>query len=97
MQTKEEILSILKRLKNEIHSKYKVKNIGLFGSYVNNMQKEKSDIDLLVEFDDEADLLHFMGLTLFLERYFDKNIDLVSKFALKEELREDILKEVIYA
>ena len=96
MKSKEEILSILKKLKNEIQSKYKVKNIGLFGSYINNMQKEKSDIDLLVEFEEDADLLHYMGLLLFLEENFNKKVDLVSKFALKEELREHILEEVIY-
>jgi len=96
MKNKEEILSILKKLKNEIQSKYKVKNIGLFGSYINNMQKEKSDIDLLVEFEEDADLLHYMGLLLFLEENFNKKVDLVSKFALKEELREHILEEVIY-
>jgi len=96
MKSKEEILSILKKLKNEIQSKYKVKSIGLFGSYINNMQKEKSDIDLLVEFEEDADLLHYMGLLLFLEENFNKKVDLVSKFALKEELREHILEEVIY-
>ena len=96
MKNKEEILSILKKLKNKIQSKYKVKNIGLFGSYINNMQKEKSDIDLLVEFEEDADLLHYMGLLLFLEENFNKKVDLVSKFALKEELREHILEEVIY-
>ena len=96
VKSKEEILTILKKLKNEIQSKYKVKSIGLFGSYINNMQKEKSDIDLLVEFEEDADLLHYMGLLLFLEENFNKKVDLVSKFALKEELREHILEEVIY-
>lgn len=96
MKSKDEILSILKKLKNQIQSKYRVKNIGLFGSYINNMQKEKSDIDLLVEFEEDADLLHYTGLLLFLEENFNKKVDLVSKFALKEELRDHILEEVIY-
>ena len=97
VKNKEEILSILKNLKNEIRSKYRVNNIGLFGSYAKNKQEETSDIDLLVEFEENADLLHFVGLSLFLEEFFDKNVDIVSKFAIKEELRDQILQEVIYA
>ena len=97
VKSKEEILSILKMLKSEINSKYKVKIIGLFGYYANNMQKGTSDIDLLVEFEEDADFLHLIGLLLFLEGCFDKNVDIVSKFAIKEELRDHILQEVIYA
>jgi predicted nucleotidyltransferase len=97
MESKEEILSKLRVLKKEIILKYRIKNIGLFGSYVKNSQKETSDIDLLVEFENDADLFHYIGLVLFLEEHFDKKVDVVSKPALKEDLREHILREVIYA
>jgi len=95
--TKEEILSILKNLKSEIKTKYRAKNLGLFGSYVKKEQKETSDIDILVEFEDDADLFHLIGLSLFLEENFNIKVDVVSKSALKKELRENILQEVIYA
>ena len=94
---KEEILSILKNLKSEIKTKYKVKNLGLFGSYVKKEQKETSDIDILVEFEEDADLFHLIGLSLFLEENFNIKVDVVSKSALKKELRDNILQEVIYA
>ena len=94
---KEEILSILKNLKSEIKTKYRVKNLGLFGSYVKKEQKETSDLDILVEFEEDADLFHLVGLTLFLEENFNIKVDVVSKSALKKELRENILHEVIYA
>ena len=94
---KEEILSILKNLKSEIKTKYRVKNLGLFGSYVKKEQKETSDIDILVEFEDDADLFHLIGLSLFLEENLNIKVDVVSKSALKKELRENILQEVIYA
>jgi len=93
---KEEILRILKMLKEEIKIKYKVKSIGIFGSYINNEQTDDSDIDFLVEFEENADLFHYVGLTLFLEEQFNKKVDVVSKPALKEELRKNILQEVIY-
>jgi len=93
---KEDILRILKMLKEEIKIEYKVKSIGIFGSYINNEQTDDSDIDFLVEFEENADLFHFVGLTLFLEEQFNKKVDVVSKPALKEELRNIILQEVIY-
>jgi len=96
VENKEQVLKKLKDLKNEIKTNYKVKTIGLFGSYVNNKQKDTSDIDLLVEFEDIADLFHYIGLSLFLEEYFKKKVDIISKPALKEELRENILQDVIY-
>lgn len=93
---KEEILRNLKMLKEEIKIKYRVKSIGIFGSYINNEQTDDSDIDFLVEFEENADLFHYIGLSLFLEERFSKKVDVVSKPALKEELRKNILQEVIY-
>ena len=93
---KEEILRILKMLKEDIKIKYKVKSIGIFGSYINNEQTDDSDIDFLVEFEENADLFHYVGLTFFLEEQFNKKVDVISKPALKEELRKKILQEVIY-
>ncbi len=93
---KEEILRILKKLKEDIKIKYKVKSIGIFGSYINNEQTDDSDIDFLVEFEENADLFHYVGLTLFLEEQFNKKVDVISKPALKEELKKSILQEVIY-
>ena len=97
LKNKEKILSTLKNLKDELITNYKVKKIGLFGSYVKNSQTETSDIDLLVEFDEDADLFHLVGLSRYLEDIFDTKVDVVSKPSLKEELKQYILKEVIYA
>ena len=93
---KEDILTKLKNLKKEIKTKYKVKTIGLFGSYVINKQKDTSDIDFLVEFEDNADLFHFIGLSHYLEEIFSTKVDVISKPSLKEDLKQRILQEVIY-
>ena len=97
VRSKEEILNTLKSVKDELKATYRVKKIGLFGSYVSNTQKETSDIDLLVEFDEDADLFHFISLSRYLEEIFDTKVDVVSKPTLKEDLKQYILKEVIYA
>ncbi|KCZ72783.1 putative nucleotidyltransferase [Candidatus Methanoperedens nitroreducens] len=51
MKTLEEIRDILHKHKEELQQKYKVTEIGLFGSVVRGEQKEISDIDILVDFE----------------------------------------------
>ncbi len=95
--SKKDILNELKNLKIDLKLKYKVKNIGIFGSYVRNTHSASSDIDFLVEFEDEADLIHLIGLSRYLGNIFNSRVDVISKSSIKEELKPKILKEVIYA
>ncbi|MFO8017788.1 MAG: nucleotidyltransferase [Promethearchaeia archaeon] len=69
--TKETLLNTLSNLKEKLNKKYRVKNIGLFGSYVNNEQKENS----VVEFESDADLIHLIGLSNYLEKIFETKIE----------------------
>jgi predicted nucleotidyltransferase len=48
MKTLEEIKDILVANKEELRQKYKVKEIGIFGSFVKGEQKKRSDIDILL-------------------------------------------------
>ena len=74
--------------------KYGVKKIGLFGSYLNGKQKSESDIDILVELDENT-FDNYFGLWEFLENLFDKKIDLVIEKSLKPELNY-VKKEAVY-
>ncbi len=92
----EEINSILKGHKEELYKKYKVKEIGIFGSFVRGEQKKRSDIDILVEFEVLPDLLKFIEMEGYLERLLKKKVDLVEKTGIRPRLKEIILKEVVY-
>ena len=96
VKNKEEILEALKNVKSELKKDYRVKNIGIFGSYISNSQTPTSDIDFLVEFEKDADLFHFIGLSRYLEELFKTKVDVVSKQSLKEDLKKNILESVIY-
>lgn len=97
MLTKEYILKELKNHIPEFKLKYGVEHIGLFGSYANNKQTEKSDIDVVVEFQPGAvSFDHYMDLTFFLEDYFETSVDLVIKEDIKPALRPYIIKEITY-
>jgi predicted nucleotidyltransferase len=90
-----EIKGALGRMEHQIRKEYKAEIIGLFGSYVRGEQKGESDVDLLVRFLDGATLFDFVGLADFLEERLSLEVDIVSERALRPELKEHILKEVV--
>ena len=85
----------------ELCQRYSVRELAVFGSAARDRMHAASDVDLLVEFDPEAhvDLVEHAGLMLNLAQLLGRNVDLVSKRALKPLVRESILKEArpIYA
>jgi len=87
---------ILARHKRELKHKYHVKEIGIFGSYVRGDQKRKSDIDILVEFEEVPGLFKFIELEDYLSEILGIKTDLVMKDALKPYIGKHILAEVIY-
>ncbi len=83
----------LKNLKPVLSDRYSVEKIGYFGSYSRNEQTEKSDIDIIVEFRKPLGW-DFFDLQEFLEKELKIKVDLVSMKALKEQLKDSILKQV---
>ena len=97
MIKKDIILERLEELLPELKKNYKVKEIGLFGSVVRNECKAGSDIDFLVEFEKGADLFDLSALGIFLEDEFGSKVDIISKRAVRDELKSRIYSEVVYA
>lgn len=94
VQSKNEILSILKQKQVEIR-KFGIKRLGLFGSFVTGKQGVESNVDLLVEFESgQKSFDHFMDLSIFLEDVFGRHIELVTTDALSPYLGPHILSEV---
>ncbi|MBC8048044.1 MAG: nucleotidyltransferase family protein [Fimbriimonadaceae bacterium] len=93
--TQEDIKSKLREIKPYLSDKYFVNKIGYFGSYSRNEFNEDSDIDILVEFVKPIGWDYFL-LEEYLEKIFEKKIDLVTPNALKPQLKKYILNEVIY-
>jgi predicted nucleotidyltransferase len=96
MKTLDEIKSILARHKQELAERYKVKQIGIFGSYVKGGERKKSDVDILVEFEEPIGLFKFMELERHLTGLVGRKVDLVMKTALKPRIGRCILEEVEY-
>ena len=94
-----EVLEILAEHKEELNE-FGVKSLAMFGSAARGEDTPKSDVDLLVEFDPvrgKIGLLAFVRLQHRLEELLGMRVDLVTPKALKRQLRDQILKEAIYA
>lgn len=95
METKNQIINKLRELKPILFSEYSVKEIGIFGSYANETNTEESDIDILVEFEKPIGW-KFFSLELYLEKIFGKKVDLVTKNALKDQIKNQIMNQLEY-
>lgn len=93
---KQEIIKIIRNSKPEMESHYGVQRLGLFGSYVREKQRKKSDIDILVTFNRDIDLFDFLDLREYLENQLHAKVDLVMESALKPAIGKRILSEVEY-
>ena len=82
--------------RRDLQEQYKVREIGIFGSFVRGEQRKRSDVDILVDFDEIPDLLKFIRLERYLESILKRKVDLVRKQAIRPELRDIVLQEVVY-
>lgn len=96
VQSLDEAIEILKAHKEEIAEKYKVKELGIFGSFARGEQKKRSDLDILVDYSELPNLFELIELELYLEKLLRKKVDLIEKSGIRPELKEIILKETIY-
>ncbi|MDA3892144.1 MAG: nucleotidyltransferase family protein [Salinivirgaceae bacterium] len=98
MTNREYIISTMKQHKQELLA-LGVAKIGLFGSYVREEQTDKSDIDILIEFDpDKENFDNYMTIYDILEKLFkNERVEIVTKNGLSRYIGPQILKEVLYA
>ena len=96
MKTLHEIKTILSIHKEELAKKYNVKEIGIFGSFVRDEHKKRSDVDVLVDFIDLPDIFLLIDLEDYLKSILKTKVDLVRKGAIRPELRDIISREVVY-
>ncbi len=72
-----------------------VRSLELFGSVARNEASPTSDVDLLAEFKQPIGLFRFAEIRLYLEDILQCPVDLGTREALKEHLREPVLQEVL--
>ncbi|MEM4335562.1 MAG: nucleotidyltransferase family protein [Candidatus Anstonellales archaeon] len=78
-----------------ISSRYKVSAMYVFGSFSKGVENKKSDIDILVEFSQPVSLFTFLSLKNFLEELLGRKVDLVTRKAIRNDMRDKILAEAV--
>lgn len=91
----DDIKQVLQQNMPEIENRYKVKSLGIFGSYVRGDVKRSSDLDILVEFHQAPSLLEFIRMEDDLSSKLGIKVDLVMKKSLKPHIGRRILAEVV--
>jgi predicted nucleotidyltransferase len=95
MKTLRDIELILGKHKQHLFSEYPIKSLAIFGSYARKEQKEESDLDLLVEFNDKIGL-RFIDLANELEKLIGFKVDLVSRKGIKDKYYKKIQSDLTY-
>jgi predicted nucleotidyltransferase len=90
------IIDLLRRHEREIKERFHVKRIGLFGSFARGDERDASDVDIMVEFE-EPTFDNFMRLSFFLEDIFGRKVELVTPDSLSPYLAPHVNKEVVWA
>lgn len=90
-----QILQILKDSKSDLQKRYPISELGLFGSYARGDFNEKSDIDILVDFNGRIGI-GFIALSHELEDIFKVKIDLVSRKGIKAKYLPFVEKSLIH-
>lgn len=90
------IIDILRRKDREIKERFHVKRIGLFGSFARGEEKETSDVDIMVEFE-QPTFDNFMKLAFFLEDLLGRKVELVTPDSMSPYIAPLMKDEVIWA
>lgn len=88
-----EVIKILTQHRQELKNKYKIKSLKIFGSYAENMQTEKSDIDLIVEFYEVPTLIELIKFEEELSKFIGVKVDLLTEESISPFMKPHI-KEV---
>jgi len=95
MRTLQDIRNALNENKSQLMEKYPIKSIAIFGSFARNEQTVKSDLNIMVEFNDKIGI-RFIDLADELEKCIGIKVDLVSRKGIKDRYFQAIKSELIY-
>ncbi len=91
---RDDVVNILSLYRLEI-KRYGVKSLALFGSAARNRLRKKSDVDILVQFE-QPTWANYIGLKFYLQDLLGREVDLVTPKGLKPAVRPSVEKDLLY-
>ena len=87
----------IKKKISPILKKNGVKKAAIFGSYARGEEKKKSDIDILIEYEnDDKSLFDLAELQIKLEEKLKKRVDLGEYSTIRPQIKDKILNEQVF-
>jgi uncharacterized protein len=98
MKTRDQIISFIAKNKDLFRNKFHITKIGIFGSFARGEQNKESDLDLIVEFEDNTQNLYDLKLDIkeFFRSELGIEIDICREKYIKPRIKKEILKETVY-
>jgi uncharacterized protein len=97
IERKVDLFALLAKHQEQL-KEFGVKRWGVFGSFARGEQSNRSDVDILVEFEPgKKSFDNFMHLAFFLEEQIGRRVELVTPESLSPHIGPHILREVEYA
>lgn len=93
MLTKEQVVELLREQSAYLASEFGIRKIGLFGSFAKGQPSDKSDIDIVVEFERPIGL-RFIDLVEYLERLFGRKVDILTPAGVQGIRRKTVTKSI---
>ncbi len=81
-------------IKNAV-KKYKPTMVGVFGSFARNEDNRMSDLDILIDFENNINLIELIGLEQELTELLGIKVDLVTLKSVNHNLKSYIEKDLI--
>ncbi len=78
-----------------IASRYGASNMSIFGSIARGEEGPDSDVDFLVDMDDNRDLLDLIGLQEELSKEIGLPVDVVTRASLNRHIKDRVLQEAM--
>ncbi|MBL7891127.1 MAG: nucleotidyltransferase domain-containing protein [Bacteroidia bacterium] len=88
-------LEDLKNIIRDILKNYPIKRAALFGSFSRGEENADSDIDILIEPSKPVSMFDILKMELELSKKIARKIDIVEFSAIKNSIRENVLKNAI--
>ena len=76
-------------------AQYGARNVRVFGSVARGDADEMSDVDFLVDLDEDRNLLDLGGLLMDLRELLNRDVDVVTADGLRARIRDRVLREAV--
>ncbi len=93
MLNKEQVIELLREQSAYLASEFGIRKIGLFGSFAKGQPSDKSDIDIVVEFERPIGL-RFIDLVEYLEKLFGRKVDILTPAGVQGIRRKTVIKSI---